>query len=69
MTDSRQELVERIRAALVAEAVAAFEDAGMRGLCCEGAWEVAVSALRRADLSSVRERASESVSEAPRPVR
>lgn len=32
-------------------AQAAYEDAALRGLCCEGAWEVAVSAMRLLDLS------------------
>ena len=35
-----------VRAALIAAAVTAYEDAGMRGLCAEGAWEAAVSAMR-----------------------
>ncbi|HEU4763659.1 MAG TPA: hypothetical protein VFS28_03340 [Gemmatimonadales bacterium] len=47
------ELVERVRAELIRAAIAAYEDAAMRGLCDEGAFEVAVSAMRRADLSAV----------------
>jgi hypothetical protein len=31
----------------------AYEDAAVRGLCCEGAWEVAVDAMRGLDLSRV----------------
>jgi hypothetical protein len=53
--DNRPELAERIRLTLVAQAVAAFEDAGMQGLCCEGAWEAAIAAMRRADLTRVLE--------------
>lgn len=41
---------ERIRAALVQAALEAFEDAGVRGLCCEGAFEAAVAAMRTLDL-------------------
>jgi hypothetical protein len=40
-----------VRAALVDAAVAAYEDAGVRGLCGEGAFEVAVSAMQKLDLS------------------
>jgi hypothetical protein len=40
-------VAEEVRAALVQSAVAAYEDASMRGLCSEGAWEVAMAAMRR----------------------
>src|SRR6266850_655922 len=30
---------ERVRSGLVQIALAAYEDAALRGLCCEGAWE------------------------------
>ena len=43
-------LAERVRLALVETAVAAYEDAMVRGLCGEGAWEVAVAAMRGLDL-------------------
>jgi tRNA-Thr(GGU) m(6)t(6)A37 methyltransferase TsaA len=43
-------LAERVRLALVETAVAAYEDAMVRGLCGEGAWEVAVAAMRALDL-------------------
>jgi hypothetical protein len=46
-------VAERVRAALVRTALAAYEDAALRGLCAEGAWEVAVAALRQLDLSEV----------------
>jgi hypothetical protein len=44
-------LAERVRNLLIRTALAAYEDAAMQGLCCEGAWEAAMSALRRVDLS------------------
>jgi len=44
---------EQIRAALVRAARAAYEDAALRGLCCEGAWEVALAAMRDLDLARV----------------
>jgi hypothetical protein len=46
-------LAERVRTALVERALAAYEDGGIQGLCCEGAWEAAVSAMRRLDLNAV----------------
>lgn len=33
------------------EFLEAYEDAGVRGLCAEGRWEVAIDAMRRLDLS------------------
>jgi hypothetical protein len=53
MERDRQQLAEQVRAALVETALMAYEDAALRGLCCEGAWEVAVSAMRELDLSSI----------------
>jgi hypothetical protein len=43
-------LADQIRKVLLQTAVAAYEDAAMRGLCCEGAWEVALGAMRTVDL-------------------
>jgi hypothetical protein len=51
--DSRRELCERVRRALIERAQAAHEDAGIRGLCCEGAWEAVVSALTTHDLDDL----------------
>ena len=48
-----QRVAERVRAALVQTALDAYEDAGVRGLCSEGAWEVAVAAMRGLDLRGV----------------
>jgi hypothetical protein len=45
-----ERLAERVRAALIEHAIAAHEDAGLRGLCAEGAWEAAIGALRQLDL-------------------
>ncbi len=39
-------MAEEIRAALIAAATAAYEDAGFAGLCAEGRWENAISAMR-----------------------
>lgn len=51
-------MAERVRAELIRTALAAYEDAAVRGLCAEGAWEVAVDAMRKLDLSPTAERQS-----------
>ena len=53
METGSQRFAEQIRSALVQAALTAYEDAAIRGLCCEGAWEVAVDAMRSLDLSGV----------------
>jgi len=52
-TVGRAEPAERIRQALLAAALAAYEDAGIQGLCEEGRWEAAVGAMRRLDLGGI----------------
>ncbi|HEX6373444.1 MAG TPA: hypothetical protein VF006_31255 [Longimicrobium sp.] len=44
---------DAIRRALIDAAEAAYEDAGIQGLCAEGRWEAAVSAMRRLDVQAV----------------
>ncbi len=46
-------LIERVRHACIEAALAGYEDASIRGLCQEGAWEAAVSGIRRTDLSNI----------------
>jgi hypothetical protein len=58
-TDPRR-VAEQVRDALVRAALMAYEDAAIRGLCGEGAWEVAVTAMRDLDLSSIVAEASAS---------
>jgi hypothetical protein len=41
---------ERIRASLIRAALDGYEQAALSGLCCEGAWEAAVSAMRQLEL-------------------
>jgi hypothetical protein len=44
--DDSMRLADRVRSALVhSRALAAYEDAALQGLCHEGAWEAAVSAM------------------------
>jgi hypothetical protein len=51
--ETMTQIVERVRRQCLEAAVAAHEDAGVRGLCMEGRWESAVSAMRRLDLTTV----------------
>jgi hypothetical protein len=46
-----EDLVKRIRHACIEAVLQAYEDAGVQGLCAEGRWEAAVSALRSLDLA------------------
>jgi len=49
------DVAEHIRSAVVEAAVRAYETAGIQGLCAEGRWEAAVSAMRSLDLISILE--------------
>jgi hypothetical protein len=42
-----------VRTALIDAALTAYEDAAIRGVCADGAWEVAVTAMRTLDLSRI----------------
>ena len=53
--ESSSNLAEAVRAACVKAALEAYEDAGIQGLCAEGRWEAALSAIRDLDLSRVLE--------------
>jgi hypothetical protein len=46
-----EDLAKRIRRACIEAALQAYEDAGVQGLCAEGRWEAAVSALRTVELA------------------
>ena len=46
-------VAEAVRDACIEEAQRSYEDARMRGLCAEGAWEAAVGALRSLDVKRV----------------
>jgi hypothetical protein len=46
-----EDLAKRIRDACIEAAHQAYEDAGVQGLCAEGRWEAAVSALRTVELA------------------
>ena len=53
MTD--QDLKEAVRRACIEAALAAYEDAGIAGLCAEGRWEAAVSAIQSLDIKRIGE--------------
>ena len=53
--DTPSLLTETVRVACLEAALAAYEDAGIRGLCAEGRWETALSAIRHLELSGVLE--------------
>jgi hypothetical protein len=46
-----RQLAEAVRHACIDAALAAYEDAGVMGLCAEGRWEVAVGAMQSLDLA------------------
>ncbi len=52
MADPR-DIAEAVRRACVEAALEAYEDAQIRGLCREGAWEVAIEAVRSLDVAAV----------------
>jgi hypothetical protein len=56
-------LADDVRQACIAAALAAYEEAGVLGLCAEGRWEAAVSAMQSLDLRRLA--ASESASGNP----
>ena len=47
------ELAEAIRQACIEAALQGYENAAISGLCHEGAWEAAISAIRMVDLEAV----------------
>lgn len=49
----RERLAQAVRAACIAAAVEAHEQAGISGLCQEGPWDVATEAVRSRDLAIV----------------
>lgn len=45
-----EQLAEAVRAACLQAVTAAYENAGIQGLCDEGRWEAAIGALQSLDL-------------------
>jgi hypothetical protein len=46
-------IAEAVRQACVETALAAYEDAGINGLCHEGRWECAVGAMRSLNVAAI----------------
>jgi len=60
MENDPRALAEAARQACIAAALAAYEDAGVLGLCAEGRWEAAVSAMQSLELRDIAGRTPES---------
>lgn len=52
-TNQERNLAEAVRDACLRAALAAYEDASIRGVCHEGAWECAVGAVRSLDVDAL----------------
>ena len=51
--DVHMQMAEAVRQACLSAALQAYEDAGLSGLCHEGAWECAVDAIRTLNLETI----------------
>lgn len=52
-------IAEDVHRACVETTLSAYESARMDGLCHEGAWEIAVNALRQLDLDAILHKTSD----------
>jgi len=52
-TEHAEQLAEAVRIACIEAALAGYEDAAASGLCHEGAWEAAISALQQLDITAI----------------
>ena len=53
MVLNEQQLAEAVRAACIKAALAAYEEGGILGLCAEGRWEYAISAMQQVNVAEV----------------
>jgi len=53
MVLNEQQLAEAVRAACIKAALAAYEEGGVLGLCAEGRWEYAISAMQQLNMAEV----------------
>lgn len=51
--DDKLALAERVRQACLQQALDAWEQAGISGLCGEGRWEIAIDAIRQLDVAKL----------------
>lgn len=52
-TNDTQHLATEVRDACIRAALEGYEHAAMSGLCHEGAWEAAISAMKMLDLNAI----------------
>ena len=50
---TEQPLAEAVRAACIKAALVAYEEGGVLGLCAEGRWEYAISAMQQVNVAEV----------------
>lgn len=53
MSNEQQQLAETVRAACIKTALETYEEGGVLGLCAEGRWEYAISAMRQLEVESL----------------
>jgi hypothetical protein len=56
--NEQRQLAEAIRQACLQAALAGYEDAGLSGLCHQGAWECAIDAIRSLDINAIIEQSA-----------
>jgi hypothetical protein len=52
-SDELTKMAEKIRTAYLETAINSYEDAAANGLCAQGAWEVAVGAIRHLNITEL----------------
>ena len=52
-TDDKRRIAEATRQACIEAALTGYESAAISGLCHEGAWENAISAIHQLDLENI----------------
>ena len=53
MSNEQQQLAETVRAACIKTALETYEEGGVLGLCAEGRWEYAISAMQQLDVAAI----------------
>ena len=64
LTEPHQ-LAETIRGACIQAALDGYEDASMSGLCHEGAWELAIDAIRSLNINAILEQMTIDLKDGP----
>ncbi|MDQ5908144.1 MAG: hypothetical protein QG599_235 [Pseudomonadota bacterium] len=53
MLTNQQQIAEAVRTACIETALATYEEGGVLGLCAEGRWEYAISAMQQLDIAAI----------------